>query len=610
MYLQKYIFLRDGIIVSLIINDDVLDEIRSRADIVDLISEYVNLKKRGANYMGLCPFHGEKTPSFSVSPSKQIFHCFGCHAGGDVITFVMKRENMNFREACIFLADKYGIELAESKQNVNYKEETNKRERCYEANKLAAIYFMNKLRQNKEALSYLKKRDIQEKTINTFGLGYSDDSWDGLKNFLKSKGFKEEELTEYNLISKSDKGKYYDRFRNRIMFPIIDTKKRVLGFGGRVMDKSEPKYLNSRDTVVFHKGRNLYNLNLVSQNSERKRILLVEGYMDVISLYKSGINYSVASLGTALTSDQAKIIKRYGQEVLICYDGDAAGIKATQRAIEILRSEDIAPKIVSLPNNLDPDEYIKKYGKINFELCLKEAKNFMDYKIENIKANFDLNSSLGKSNFTTEVAKLISSLKNPIERDVYITKISSEYKITRQAIMNYISLYSKNYGESKKNKLRSFKTEKKFIKPKRIFSGKNQRELLLIKYALYSSDLYYNLKAKLDLEDFEDPDAKRVFENLDDLYEKKVNDKIGYLLEKKYISESFKRQLDEVMIDTYNADAIIKDLVKAIKINKIEQKRDEILNKIKNFDPKGPSLEDLSKKLTELNNKLKGGLYD
>ena len=335
-----------------IIKEETIEKIRNTCDLVDLVSRYLPLKKTGSNYTGLCPFHSEKTPSFTVSDTKQLFHCFGCGQGGDIFTFIMKIENLSFVEAVKFLGDLYGIPIEEGSKTDDKLEAEKKL--IYEINREAARFYYYNLINSREPLNYLKQRGIGRKIIKEFGLGYAPNKWDSILNFLKGKGYKIEDIEKTGLIGRrKDNTGFYDKFRNRIIFPILDTRGRIIGFGGRVLDNTMPKYLNSQDTLVFNKGNNLYGLNLVKKYSDRKRIILVEGYMDVISLYNHGINYSVASLGTAFTKSQAKLLKRFGQDVYICYDSDNAGINATIRTINILRSEEIEPRIILLPQGKD-----------------------------------------------------------------------------------------------------------------------------------------------------------------------------------------------------------------------------------------------------------------
>ncbi|MDX9918037.1 MAG: DNA primase, partial [Gudongella sp.] len=387
--------------------NNMLEKVKERLDIVELVSEYVNLKKSGSNYLGLCPFHNEKTPSFTVSESKQIFHCFGCGAGGDGITFIMKRENLDFVDTLKFLADKYNIPWEDS----TGAPASELKQIFYEINRAAARFFHNNLYTDKTALQYLKNRGIEEEVFRRFGLGYASESFDKLLINLKEDGFSESDIEKTGLIGiRKDVSGFYDKFRNRLIFPIIDTRGRVIGFGGRVLDRSLPKYLNSPDTVVFNKGYHLYGLNIIAKNKSRKRIMLVEGYMDVISLNAKGIDYAVASLGTALTEYQGKLLKRYGDEVYICYDSDAAGVRAAIRAIDVLQKLDVDPKVVMLPDGEDPDDFIKANSVAAFEKKVEESLNFMDFKVYILKKRFDLTQAEDKIKFTQEAARMIREL--------------------------------------------------------------------------------------------------------------------------------------------------------------------------------------------------------
>lgn len=588
--------------MSYVIDEDVLNEIRDRADIVDVISSYVNLKKSGSNYMGLCPFHGEKTPSFSVSPSKGIFHCFGCGVGGDQITFIMKRENLGFRDAVKFLADKYNVTLKEGGENNRLAE---KKKRAYLANKKAAEFYLMNLSESREAFNYLKNRNINVDIIKKFALGYAPDQWDKLYKYLRNMNFTDEELEEFNLTTKTKRGTYIDRFRNRIMFPIIDTQKRVIGFGGRVLDNSLPKYLNTRDTIVYNKGENLYNLNLIALESDRESIILVEGYMDVISLYKSGISYSVASLGTSLTEVQAQLIKRYGKEVYICYDGDSAGEKATNRAIDILIDQNISPKIISLPNNLDPDDYVAKYGRLSFELEMKQSLTYLDYKISKIKENYNLDSAEGLTGFTSEVAKVLSRVKNPIERDVYIDKVSREYSVSKEAIASYIKALFKD----KTKKQKSFNNFKPKVRTEKYLlnDARKKAELLLIKYSLAGEDEFNTLKQNLESYEFENLYCRIIYEELIQQYEleKFESEKIlQNLKEKNLIAEDFIVELENINIDNYNSKEVVSELINTVKKDELDIRKKQLLKEIKDFDNnKNVAKEDLLK-LEELISEL------
>lgn len=610
MCLEKYAFLKDGI-QEMRIDDRVLDEIRQKSSIVDVISEYVDLKKKGSNYMGLCPFHSEKTPSFSVSDSKQIFKCFGCSAGGDVITFIMKIEHLSFIEAVKFLAEKYNIELAEDKVD---KKVLDKISRCYDANLLAAKFYMQNLSSNKMAFEYLQRREIGPEVIKAFGLGFAEDSWSDLLNFMKNNGFTEEELFEYNLVSKSQNGRYFDRFRNRIMFPIIDLRRRVIGFGGRVMDDSMPKYLNSTDTIVFHKGRNLYNQNIV-KNLDRSRIILVEGYMDVISLYKSGIKYSVASLGTALTPEQAELVKKYGKEVYICYDGDEAGIRATKRAIGILRSVGVSPRIIRLPEGLDPDDYLKKYGAFNFEVTLSEATNYFEYLIEDLKKNFDINTTEGMTGFIMEASKLVSTIKNPIERDLEIDRLSKEYKVTRSAIINYINRNKQNYEDKRQRRIDDrYNKDTKRTKTvsKNLQNGLKKSKYQIMAYAASEENYIKIIKKYLNLEENLEKNEVEIIKSLEEEYKNGEKNPLLKLKEDGKISETSYRIVSEIEVSHENPELFIGELSKTIIKNKLEEDLKSALDNLKNLDKEEPDyiekMQKLSETITDINKKLKGGM--
>lgn len=413
--------------MALIIDDEIIRRVKEESDIVEWIGRYTKLEKKGRNYMGLCPFHTEKTPSFSVQPDKGYYHCFGCGAGGDVIKFLMEKEGLGFIEAVEKLAEDLHIDLKPSFRDT---EGEKKRNRMVAMNREAALYYMEILSRNPHCLNYLKNRNIARDMILAFGLGFAPAGGDQLLGHMKKKGYDEKELFEANLVSfNEERNHYYDRFRNRLIFPIIDRKSRVVGFGGRVLDDSLPKYLNSSDTLLYKKSRELYGLNRVMKVSDRARILLVEGYMDVISLHSAGIGYAVASLGTSLTREQARVIKRYGKQVFICYDGDNAGIKATNRAIDILAAEDIRPRIVVLEGGRDPDEYIRDYGKIAFEGKLNRGLSSVEFQVQNLEKDYHLEDAASLSEFLQGVTAILSKVKSPVERDVFAKKFAEAYGV-------------------------------------------------------------------------------------------------------------------------------------------------------------------------------------
>lgn len=584
-----------------VINDNVLNEIRDRADIVDLIGEYVDLKRSGSNYMGLCPFHSEKTPSFSVSPSKSIFKCFGCGVGGDVITFVMKRENLSFPEAVEFLADKYNVRLEVYKDE--NKEAREKRNRLYEINREAGLHFLKNYEASQKTQLYLKNRMLSDKTIRSYGIGYSKDSWTDLYDHLTKMGYREDELLELNLISKSKNGNYIDRFRDRVMFPIINRNNRIIGFGARAFGDAKPKYLNSRETPIFHKGSNVFNINIISRESTRERIILVEGYMDVISLYNSGINYSVASLGTSLTIDQANIIKKMARDIYICYDSDSAGINATSRAIDIFLQASVKPKIIELEGGLDPDDFIKKYGVEGFENKIKSAISCIEFKIKKLKENFNLEDSEGLSNFTIESAKILSSIKNPIERDIFVKDFSRKYNISYTAIENYINYLNRN--KLKETKREKFKVKKNTNVVK---SNKARAQEELLSYSLLDNDIYKYIRNKIEVFYFTNAMTRAVFEEIPRLYEEEmeVRDFLSLLESNRLIDKEFVENILSIINDIHVNDKIVDELINTIEGNYLRDRKNKILENIEKLqgeENKNLLLEAL-KELQEINLKL------
>ena len=421
--------------------DSFLQELKLRSDITEIASSYVNLKRHGRNMVGLCPFHGEKTPSFNIYTESGSFYCFGCGAGGDVITFIMKIENLDYVEAVKFLAQRAGMEMPEN----TYDDSLSKlRMRIYEANREAARFFHATLlsQRGQRGLNYLRGRALSDRTIRHFGLGFADDDWNSLCNHLKNKGFSEYEIYSANLAFKRKNGNgIYDRFVNRVMFPIIDLRGNVIAFGGRIMTDEKPKYLNTSDTPVFKKSENLFSLNN-AKSSGTRTLILCEGYMDVIALNQAGFTNAVATLGTALTNEQAVLMKRYADEVIICYDADGAGQKATARAIDILRNAGLPIKILTVPSGKDPDEFIRSKGDNGpaaFKLLIEKCGNDIEYRLMKLKENYNLNTTDGKVAFLNEAVKIVATIESPIERDVFASKLCAELEIDKNAFLEQIS---------------------------------------------------------------------------------------------------------------------------------------------------------------------------
>lgn len=492
-------------------SSDVIDEIVSANDIVDIISEYVTLKKMGTSHKCCCPFHVEKTPSFVVTREKQLYHCFGCGAGGNVITFIMEIEKLNFVEALKFLADKVHIKLP---QNQQYNSERNeKRERQLLIHRDAAIYYYKTLLHDSKAMAYLLDRKIDKATIKKYGLGYAPKYGNGLLRYLFSKKYNINELLESGLILRSKNrstNDLYDRFRDRIMFPIQNVTGKVIAFGGRVLDNSiSPKYLNSPETQIFHKGKNLYGLNNAKKQIVNEQIIIVEGYMDVIGLYQKGIKNAVASLGTAFTQDQSKLLKRYAKELVVIYDGDRAGQEATSKAIEILQDNDIDIKIVSLPDNLDPDEYINQYGKDAFELQMSKGMTPLEYKISKLKQSYDISSVDGKIKFTKEMAAYLSNVNSGIEREAYLNKMAADTGISKETILQEIKKnVTKEHKKISDGKYRNEKPEK-FVKNAYSIA---QEEIL--KILINNKNIFPLIESKINLSHFQDGIYKDLAEYL------------------------------------------------------------------------------------------------
>lgn len=421
--------------------DSFLQELKLRNDITEIASSYVNLKRHGRNMVGLCPFHGEKTPSFNIYTENGSFYCFGCGAGGDVITFIMKIENLDYVEAVKFLAQRAGMEMPEN----TYDDSMSKlRMRIYEANREAARFFYSTLisPRGQSGLNYLRGRALSDRTIRHFGLGFADDDWNSLCNHLKNKGFSEYEIYSANLAFKRKNGNgIYDRFVNRVMFPIIDLRGNVIAFGGRIMTDEKPKYLNTSDTPVFKKSENLFSLNN-AKSSGTRTLILCEGYMDVIALNQAGFTNAVATLGTALTNEQAVLMKRYADEVIICYDADGAGQKATARAIQILRNAGLPIKILTVPSGKDPDEFIRSKGENGpaaFKLLIDKCGNDVEYRLMKLRENYNLTTTDGKVAFLNDAVKIVASIESPIERDVFASKLCAELEIDKNAFNDQIA---------------------------------------------------------------------------------------------------------------------------------------------------------------------------
>ncbi|MBO4800124.1 MAG: DNA primase [Lachnospiraceae bacterium] len=478
--------------------EELITEICDRNDIVDVIGQYVKLTRKGSSLFGLCPFHNEKTGSFSVSPSKQMYYCFGCGAGGNVLTFIREYEHYSFKEAVEYLADRAGIELPAVEQSEEEKKKADLKSRLLEINKEAATFYYYQLRNSsdKRAYEYLKGRQLSDETINGFALGYAGVSRNNLYTYLKQKGFKDEELNQAGLFRFDEKQGFSDKFWNRVMFPIMDVNRRVIGFGGRVMGDGEPKYLNSPETPVFDKGRNLFGL-YIAKTSKRKYLILCEGYMDVISLHQAGFTNAVASLGTAFTSGQAYLIKKYTDEVYLSYDSDDAGVKAVLRALPILKSVGIGGRVIDMKPYKDPDEFIKNLGPDEYEKRIENAKNGFLFSIEVLERDYDLKDPDGKTRFFKEAARKLLTFEDEIERGNYIDAVASKYNLTSESLRKEVAelaLKGVKPEEEKKELKSGINRQKK--------DGMAEAQKLLITWFIEEEGLYMQLKDHISPEDF------------------------------------------------------------------------------------------------------------
>lgn len=486
--------------------DEIIEEVRNQNDIVDVISEYVKLQKKGANYFGLCPFHNEKSPSFSVSPGKQMYYCFGCGEGGNVISFVMKYENYSFIEAVQMLASRAGIELPQVTRSKEEKENADKRSQILTINTLAAKFYYYMLKSEKGALAYhyLRGRELSDNTITGFGLGYSDKYSDSLYKYMKSKGYKDDILKETGLFTFEEKG-VHDKFWNRVMFPIMDVNNKVIAFGGRVMGDGKPKYLNSPETKIFDKSRNLYGLN-IARTSRKGYLLICEGYMDVISLHQAGFNNAVAALGTSFTSGHASLIKRYAKEVVLTFDSDGAGIKAALRAIPILREAGLSIKVLSMKPYKDPDEFIKALGPEAYEERIEKATNYFIFQVGTLMNEYNLYDPSEKTEFHNKVADMLLEFEDEIERTNYLESVCRTFNIPLDGLRQLVKKKGLNYIGKKQRE------EKETIK-----SGNKEKEeavvlaqQILLTWLIEEKNIFECVAKYVSPSDFSDDFYKRV----------------------------------------------------------------------------------------------------
>ena len=553
-------------------SDELIEEVRSRNDIVDVISGYVRLTKKGSTYFGLCPFHNEKTGSFSVSPNKQMYYCFGCGAGGNVFTFLMQYENFSFPEAMEALAERAGIELPKQEMSAQAKKEADKRQILLEINKAAGKYYYMLLRSEhgKQAYEYFKKRELSDATMQKFGLGYSDKYSDDLYRYLRKLGYDDAILKESGLVSIDEVRGGHDKFWNRAMFPIMDVHNKVIGFGGRVMGDGEPKYLNSPETKIFDKSQNLYALNFARQ-TKKPQMLLCEGYMDVIALHQAGFDNAVASLGTAFTSGHASLLKRYTKEVYLTFDSDGAGIKAALRAIPILKEVGLTAKVINMKPYKDPDEFIKALGAEEYQKRIDAAENSFMFEIRILEQKYDMKDPEGKTAFQTEVAKKLLDFTTELERNNYMEAVADKYHMSFEALRNLVNQLGTQGGLVKeRTPLKSGLNEKKHKKE----DGMKQSQKLLLTWLIEYDNLYDKIKDIITPEDFTEDIFRKVAELL---YEQKKSGTVNPAQiislfaeeeEQREVAELFHARIHEVD-SAAERDKALKETILRVKDNSI-----------------------------------------
>ena len=551
-------------------SSEVIDEVVSRSDIVDIISGYIKLKKNGSSYVGLCPFHNEKSPSFSVSGQKQLYHCFGCGAGGNVITFIMEYENYTFLEAVRFLADRAGMTLPEESYSDKEKKERDIKTRLLEINKIAATYYYHQLKGEKgrAGLEYLKKRQLSDETINRFGLGFAPQTTGELYKLLKEKGYDDEILKESGLFT-YERG-VREKFWNRVIYPIMDINNKVIGFGGRVMGDAKPKYLNSPETKLFDKSRNLYGLN-IARTSRKNNLIICEGYMDVISMHQAGFSQSVASLGTALTPGHARLMKRYADTALVTYDSDEAGVKAALRAIPLLKEAGITTKVVNMRPYKDPDEFIKALGQEAFQERLDNAENSFMYEISTIEKKYDRKDPEGSTSFEREVAAKLINFSEKLERENYLRAVSARFSIPQEGLRELVAKYGSREGIMARNERPAADNKPK----KKKENGVRQAEKILLTWMTDDLDIFEKVKQYISPQDFIDPLMKDVAVKLYEQYDKgSVNPAAiinTYSTEEEHneVASIFSRELNEGL-SRQERQKELNDTVIQIKRNSIE----------------------------------------
>ena len=581
-------------------SEEIIEEVRQNNDVVDIISQYVHLTRKGRNYFGLCPFHNEKSPSFSVSPDRQIFHCFGCGVGGNVYTFLMKIEGITFKEALESLAERANIQLPKLENSADSAKEELKA-KVYKVNEFTAEFYHQNLYKPtaKIAQEYVKKRKFNNETLQAYKIGFSG-KFDELYKALKQQGFGEKEILESGLVNKNDNGTYIDRYRNRLMFPICDVRGKVIAFGGRVLDDSKPKYINSPENIVYSKGRHLFGLNVAKKDS-KKRILIVEGYMDVISLHQRGITNVVGALGTALTEQQGWLLRKTTEQVVLGFDADEAGQTAIVRSMKILQNMGCDMRVLQIEGAKDPDEYIVKFGEGRFKLAVENAISVVEFEVKNLKKGLNLENTVDKIKFLNEISKILSKVQNTIEREIYIEKIAKGYNISKEAI--YAEVNKLIYSQSKEDKVLESKEIRK-IKPEEKIQDEvdedlKRREDTIIALLLDANkETFQKIKEKIQPADFKYELNKIIAEELYkelekpesninkliDTFDEKVQNHITSVMATDYEIEDTEKAVDDIIAKYIREklDNKKKNILKQLEIENDEGKKKELGRELSN----------------------------
>ncbi len=590
-------------------SDEILNEVRENSDIVEVISQYVHLKRSGRNYFGLCPFHNEKSPSFSVSPDKQIFHCFGCGVGGNVFTFISKIEGIGFKEAIENLADRAGIVLPKSTNNEDSRKEELK-SKVYKVNNFTADYYHKRLYkpESKAGQEYVKQRKLTNETLESYNLGFSG-NYDELYKILRKEGFNDEEILESGLVKKNEHGQYVDFYRDRFMIPILDVRNRVIAFGGRVLgDAKRFKYLNSPENIVYSKGKHLFGLN-VAKRYDHKKLLIVEGYMDAISLHQRGITNVVAALGTALTTNQGWLLRRNAEQVILGFDADGAGQNAIMRAMEVMQNMGCDMRVLQMTGAKDPDEFIIKYGSARFQKLMNEAISLLEFRVKVLEQNLDLEVASDKVKFLNEIAKLIAKIDNTIEQEIYIEKLSKGYNISKEAIFGQVNKlqYSSRTQTNNLEKPKPVVIHKKETKVDNNVSEEIiKRENTIISILINNPENFQMIKEHMKIEDFKyDLNIKIVKALYEEL--EKEDSNISLVLDK-IEDEEIKNHLTAIMAEDYgisdsNDTKAIEDILRKYEREKLEKRRDELIS-LSSTETDSVKRKELGKELNDIILKL------